>query len=155
MKFLVTDDAPEITRIIKDALNNSNYSVDIASDDGEVLSMAAINDYDCIIKYYQNSDVIRLGDLTLNCNSFEISCGKESARLTNKEFKLLLLFMQNPQILFSTEALMKRFWDWNGDAEINVVWTNIGYLRRKLESIGAHVTIRSSRGRGYKIVETR
>jgi len=97
--------------------------------------------------------VIQFGDLALNCGTYEISCKDKSLRLTNKEFQLMELLIRNPQTLFSTESLMERFWSWDADVEINVVWTNIGYLRRKIEALGAHAEIRSFRSRGYQLVE--
>ena len=44
---------------------------------------------------------------------------------------------------------MERIWSWESDAEINVVWTNIAYLRKKLDLLKATVEIRSIRGVGY------
>lgn len=44
---------------------------------------------------------------------------------------------------------MERIWGWNSEAEINVVWTNIAYLRRKLRELNATAEIRSVRGAGY------
>lgn len=62
-------------------------------------------------------------------------------------------FMRNPQRVFSAEELMEKIWGWDSAAEINVVWTNIAYLRRKLEHLRANVQIQSLRGAGYRIIE--
>ena len=92
---------------------------------------------------------LTLGDLTLNCAAYELSCGGKTARLNNKEFQIMELFMRSPHILFSTEQLMEHIWGWDTETEINVVWTNIAYLRRKLNTLGTAVEIRSVRGAGY------
>lgn len=99
-------------------------------------------------------DVLHLGDLSLNCSSYEMSTKGQSVRLNNKEFQILECFLRNPRQTFSTEDLMAKFWNWDSEAEINVVWTNIANLRRKLAQLSAHVEIRSIRGVGYQLEET-
>ena len=46
---------------------------------------------------------------------------------------------------------MERIWGYDSDAEINVVWVFISYLRKKLASVGADVEIKASRGVGYTL----
>ena len=94
-------------------------------------------------------ELLTLGDLTLNCSAFELSANGRNARLSNKEFQIMELFMRSPRTLFSTEQLMTHIWGWDTDTEVNVVWTNISYLRRKLNELGSLVEIRSVRGAGY------
>ena len=99
------------------------------------------------------AEVLTLGNLRLNCSTFELSCDTQSLRLGNKEFQVMEFFMHHPRQIFSTEELMQKIWGWSSHAEINVVWTNISYLRRKLDQLGADVEIRSIRGAGYCISE--
>ncbi len=94
-------------------------------------------------------DILTVGNLSLNCSTYELSTPGQAVRLNNKEFQLIELFLRNPQKVFSTEQLMERIWSWESDAEINVVWTNIAYLRKKLDLLKATVEIRSIRGVGY------
>ena len=61
------------------------------------------------------------------------------------------LFMRNPGITFSAEALLERIWGLNSDAEVGSVWVYISYLRKKLAALGANVEIRSKRGLGYSL----
>lgn len=97
------------------------------------------------------AEILTIGNLSLNCATYELSTPQSSLRLANKEFQLLAFFMRNPRQVFSTDELMQRIWGWSSRAEINVVWTNISYLRRKLQALGANVEIRSIRGAGYCI----
>lgn len=99
------------------------------------------------------SDVLTVGNLSLDATSFELSTSSGTVRLNNKEFQLMSCFMRNPQRVFSAEELMEKVWGWDSAAEINVVWTNIAYLRRKLEHLHANVQIQSLRGAGYRIIE--
>lgn len=99
------------------------------------------------------SDVLTVGNLSLDAASFELFTDTGSIRLNNKEFQLMSCFMRNPQRVFSAEELMEKIWGWESTAEINVIWTNIAYLRRKLEQLQANVQIQSLRGSGYRIIE--
>jgi len=48
---------------------------------------------------------------------------------------------------------MEKIWGYDSDAEINVVWVYISYLRKKLGLIGADVEIKATRGVGYTLEE--
>lgn len=100
------------------------------------------------------SDVLTFGNLRLDATSYELSAPKGTTRLNNKEFQLMSCFLRSPKRVFSADELMEKIWGWDSRAEINVIWTNIAYLRRKMEQIGADVHIQSLRGVGYRIVET-
>ena len=91
------------------------------------------------------------GDLTLDRATFELSAHGTSVRLGNKEFQLLELLMRQKGGFLSTEQLMERIWGYESDAEVNVVWAYISYLRRKLEGLHSTVRITASRGRGYTL----
>lgn len=98
-------------------------------------------------------DVLAFGNLRLDASSYELSAAGKTVRLNNKEFQLMSCFLRSPQRVFSTDELMEKIWGWDSRAEINVIWTNITYLRRKLEQIGADVQIQSLRGAGYRITK--
>ena len=90
------------------------------------------------------------GNLILDPNNSEMSA-KSNAKLTNKEYKLMELFVRNKDVLLSTEQIMERLWEQDSDVEINVVWVFISTLRKKLDAIGADCTIKAVRGVGYKL----
>ena len=95
-------------------------------------------------------DVLKLGNLSLDCGRYQLYTGGERrVQLSGKEFQLMEYLMRNPKRIFSTQELMERIWGWNSEAEINVVWTNIAYLRRKLRELNATAETRSVRGAGY------
>ena len=95
--------------------------------------------------------VMRYSNLTLDGNRYEMYTEEESVRLNNKEYQLMELFIRHPRFVFSTEHLMERIWGYDSDSEIDVVWTTIGYVRKKLKSIHANVEIRTIRGAGYSL----
>lgn len=93
--------------------------------------------------------VLAFGDVTLDPGSGVLSCCGRSVRLSGREFQVMELFLRSPQVVLSADRIMERVWGWDSEAEINVVWVHISNLRKKLRSIGSHVTIRASRGLGY------
>lgn len=95
--------------------------------------------------------LICLGDMTLDCNRFQLSAEDVSIRLNNKEFQLMELFMKHPKFVFSTEHIMEKIWEQDGTAGMDVVWTYIGFLRKKLKQLGASVEIKTVRGAGYSL----
>lgn len=94
---------------------------------------------------------LRFGNLTLNLATYELSATEGSFKLANKEFQMLEMLMRNPGHLIPTERFMERIWGYDSEAEINVVWVYISYLRKKLTKIGADVEIRAHRNSGYSI----
>lgn len=92
---------------------------------------------------------LSFGNVKLDCNRYEMSCGGEMVRLNNKEFQLMELFMRNPRFVFSTAHLMDKIWGQDSEADISVVWTYVGFLRRKLKELEADIEIRTARGTGY------
>ena len=54
----------------------------------------------------------------------------------------------------SIDQIMERIWGWDSDSEVNVVWVNISFLRKKLTELGAHAKIKAVRGVGYSLENT-
>lgn len=99
------------------------------------------------------SDVLTIGNLSLDTSTYELFTPTDMVRLNNKEFQLMSCLMRNPLRVFSADELMAKTWGWDYQTDTNVFWTNITYLRRKLEQLQANVQIQSLRGSGYRIVE--
>ena len=96
---------------------------------------------------------LRVGNITLDSTTFELSSPSGSFRLANKEYQIMELLMRNPQNLISTEHLLERIWGFDSDTEINVVWVYISYLRKKLEVLHSNVQIKATRNAGYSLEE--
>jgi two-component system, OmpR family, response regulator ArlR len=99
-------------------------------------------------------NVLSLGNATLDCSLYMLKgpCGE--IRLNNKEYQLAELFLRHPRQVFSSEHLMERVWGPDSEAEMDVVWTYIGFLRKKLKQIGANIEIKTIRGAGYALEVT-
>lgn len=96
---------------------------------------------------------LNFGHVQLDCNRYELSCGCDVVRLNNKEFQLIELFFRYPHFVFSTEHLMDKIWGTDSAAGTDVVWTYIGFLRKKLKTIEADIEIKTVRGAGYSMEE--
>ena len=77
----------------------------------------------------------------------------EGIRLANKEYQMLEMLMANPGQIISADQFMDKIWGYDSDAEQNVVWVYISYLRKKLVSAGSCAQIKATRGVGYSIVK--
>ena len=97
--------------------------------------------------------VLTVGDTSLDCGQYTLSAPGGSLRLNNREFQLLELFFRHPRQVFSSEHLMDKIWGLDSEAGIDVVWTYIGFLRKKLKQVGAGVELRTIRGAGYALEE--
>lgn len=102
----------------------------------------------------QTGSILKMGNVTLNRAAFELSTSKGSFRLANKEFQMIELMMSNPGVLISAERFMEKIWGYDSEAEINVVWVYISYLRKKLAALQADIQIKVTRSVGYSVVST-
>ena len=94
---------------------------------------------------------LKMGNVTLNRSTFELCTAKGSLRLASKEFQMLEMLMNNPNVLISTERFMEKIWGYDSESEINVVWVYISYLRKKLTQLEADINIKAVRGAGYTL----
>ena len=100
-------------------------------------------------------DRLTLGNMSLDCGTYQLRTPYGETRLNNKEYQLMELFLRNPRQVFSTGHLMERIWGLDSESEMEVIWTYIGFLRRKLKALQADIEIRTIRGAGYALEETR
>ncbi|SDS18189.1 response regulator transcription factor [Paraoerskovia marina] len=105
--------------------------------------------------------VLRVGDLELDEDSYEVRRAGQPVDLSPTEFKLLRYLMMNAGRVLSKAQILDHVWqyDWGGDA--NIVESYISYLRRKIDAVtvegpdgsGEPVTveplIQTKRGVGY------
>ena len=101
----------------------------------------------------QTTSHLHVGNVTLDRATFELSTPSGSLRLANKEFQMLELLMCNPRNLISTERFLEKIWGYDNEAEINVVWVYISYLRKKLAALHSNVQIKARRNVGYSLEE--
>jgi len=94
--------------------------------------------------------ILRVGDLTLNEDSHEVTRGKTTINLTATEFELLRFLMRNPNRVMSKTQILDRVWHYDFGGQMNVVELYISYLRKKIDA-GQKPMIHTLRGAGYLI----
>ncbi|MCD7845991.1 MAG: response regulator transcription factor [Oscillospiraceae bacterium] len=97
----------------------------------------------------QANSKLQVGNIALDSATFELSSPTGSFRLANKEFQVMELLMRSPTTLISTERFMEQVWGYDSEAEVNVVWVYISYLRKKLAALHADIQIKATRNAGY------
>lgn len=94
---------------------------------------------------------LRFGNLILDRASYELRSEKGSIRLANKEFQMMEMLLANPGQIISAERFMDKIWGYDSEAELNVVWVYLSYLRKKLKMLEANVHIKVTRNLGYSL----
>ncbi|MCS0499647.1 response regulator transcription factor [Protaetiibacter mangrovi] len=95
--------------------------------------------------------VLRVGDLMLDEESYEVSRGGTPIDLTAKEFELLRYLMRNPRRVVSKLQILDRVWSYDFEGRSSIVEIYISYLRKKIEGDGMPPMIHTVRGVGYLI----
>lgn len=101
----------------------------------------------------QANSQLKMGNVTLDRATYELSSPTGTYRLANREFQMMELLMSNPKHLISAERFMEKIWGYDSEAEINVVWVYISYLRKKLAALHANIQIKANRNAGYTLEE--
>lgn len=94
--------------------------------------------------------VLRVGDLTLNEDSYDVERAGESIVVTNTEFELLRFLMRNPGRVLSKAQILDRVWAYDFKGKSTVVELYISYLRKKIDA-GRPPMLHTVRGAGYML----
>lgn len=95
------------------------------------------------------TDVLSVGDLTLNAGTREVTRGGEPIHLTKTEFDLLELLVANAGIVLSRDVIYERIWGYDFETSSNSLDVYVGYLRRKTEAEDRPRLVHTVRGVGY------
>lgn len=96
-------------------------------------------------------DEIAYGNTSLDLSSGMLVCGADSVRLSAKEFDIMRLLLQSGSRNLSKEIILARVWGYDSDAVENHVEVYVGFLRKKLSSIGSNIHIEAIRRMGYHL----
>ncbi len=96
-------------------------------------------------------DEITFGNTSLDLSSATLICGGSSVRLSAKEFDIMRFLLQAGERNLSKEMILARVWGYDSDAVENYVEVYIGFLRKKLASIGSDIRIEAIRRLGYHL----
>lgn len=97
---------------------------------------------------------LKVRDLELNTNSYEVMRDGKKIQLSSKEYALLEYLMRHPNKILSKDQLINHVWNYEADILPNTVEVYIGYLRNKIDKpFKKPNLIQTIRGFGYKIGE--
>ena len=99
-------------------------------------------------------DEMVYGNTSLDIASAMLVCGENSVRLSAKEFDIMRFLFQSKERNLSKEVILARVWGYDSEAVENHVEVYIGFLRKKLNSIGSNVRIDVIRKLGYHLEVT-
>jgi two-component system response regulator MprA len=94
-------------------------------------------------------DALVFEELRLDNARHGVSAGGGFAELTRTEYLLLELLMLNPRRVLPHALIYERVWGYDFGPASNALRVYVGYLRRKLEAVGARPLLHTVRGVGY------
>ncbi len=101
----------------------------------------------------QTTSKLTFGNTQLDQTTFELSGPDGCEKLSNKEYQLMEVMINHPKQIFSADSFLEKIWGYETDADINVIWVYISYLRKKLAAIGSDLKIKATRNVGYSLEE--
>jgi len=100
---------------------------------------------------FQASEVIQVGDVSLDIQSRMVTVNGKSVQLMPTEYKLLEFLLRHPDQCFKSAELHKAIWISETNLEANTVRSWMRNLRIKLDSVGQSDLIKTIAGSGYRI----
>lgn len=105
--------------------------------------------------YRTKNPFLEIGELRIETTSQRTWRGQEEVQLTSREYALLeYLAMRNGEVVSRTD-IWEHVYEFNSEADSNVVDVYIGYLRKKIERPGKPSLIHTLRGKGYSLEASR
>ena len=96
-------------------------------------------------------DELSLGNTALDLATGLLVCGERSVRLSAREFDVMRALLQAGSANLAKESILARVWGYDSNATENHVEVYVGFLRKKLASIGSNVRIETVRRLGYHL----
>lgn len=168
MKILVIEDEKLLADAIKNLLMERGFEVETAFDGSTGEAYGELGIYDLIIldvmlpgmDGFQVAKTLRnrhcatpILMLTAKSDlaSCTLICGEKSVRLSAREFDVCRFLMEAGKNNLSKETLLVKVWGFQSNASENHVEVYVGFLRKKLHSIGSNVKIEAIRRQGYHL----
>ena len=84
-------------------------------------------------------DELSFGNTTLDLSSAVLASGEKEIRLSSREFEVMKLLLQYGEKNVTKEFILEKVWGYDSEAVENHVEVYIGFLRKKLKSIGSDI----------------
>ncbi|MDE6604587.1 MAG: response regulator transcription factor [Clostridia bacterium] len=99
----------------------------------------------------RRNDILKYEDISIDLSNYGVSVNDKSLKLTKTEFAILYTLMQNPEKVFSKDAIMTQIEDLTPDCEESSLRTHIANLRAKLKTASDKDYVQAVWGIGYKL----
>jgi len=99
--------------------------------------------------YRAKNPSLEIEDLKIETTTQRVWRGEEQVFLTPREYALLEYMAMRGEEVVSRTDIWEHLYEFNSEADSNVVDVYISYLRRKIERSGKPTLIHTLRGRGY------
>jgi DNA-binding response OmpR family regulator len=101
----------------------------------------------------ENMDKLYFSDICIDLGKMLLIRGAESCSLSKREGDLLAFFIKNKGIILSREIILTRVWGADSFVTDGNLDNFIYFLRKRLNSVHSHVTIKTVRSVGYQLEE--
>lgn len=99
------------------------------------------------------SGCLRFADICVNQSDHELIGENQHVMLSNKEYEMLEMLIENKGRLISKEHFIAKIWGLDSDVGYNSIEVYISFIRKKLDAVHSAVRIVTSRGLGYALKE--
>lgn len=96
-------------------------------------------------------DEVSFGNTFLDLSTAMLICGKESVRLSAREFNIMRYLFQAGEKNLPKETILARVWGYDSEATENNVEVYVGFLKKKLVHIHSDIRIMTVRNMGYHL----
>lgn len=154
-----TSDIPIIMLTARDAVMDKVSGLDAGADDyitkpfaiEELLARIRTALKKRVVVTKKDTDIIKCGLLSLDKMRHRVIYGDIEIELTNREFTLLQILMENKNIVLNRDVLMDKVCGYDYIGETNLIDVYIRYLRTKIDDRFNVKIITTIRGVGYVI----
>ena len=96
-----------------------------------------------------NDSIVKFKDLVINKHSRVVKQNDNEINLTNKEYELLQILIDNKDKVVTRDEMLENIWGYDYEPETNVIDVYIRYLRAKLNPKDKEKYIQTVRSVGY------
>jgi len=154
-----SSDVPVIMLTARDAVMDKVSGLDAGADDyitkpfaiEELLARIRTALKKRVVTVKKDEDVISCGLLTLDKMRYKVMYDGTEIELTNREFTLLQILMENKNIVLTRDVLIEKVCGYDYFGETNVIDVYVRYLRIKIDDTFKVKIITTVRGVGYVI----
>ena len=149
---------PVIMLTARDAVMDKVSGLDAGADD-YITKPFAIEELHAIVRValkkhtdqVQQTHRLTVCGVTMDTDRHEVTCNGEAIELTNREYELVHVLMENKNIVMDREKLMNRVCGYDYIGETNIIDVYVRHIRSKIDDVYGIRFIQTVRGVGYVI----